>query len=270
MARSAKHTSSSSTGTKVKSVTSIKMALSVLALGFASLAAAAAATSSPKQPDLVIRNVQLNYTGYYYNELPVVNATLVVSNIGTAPTPTSRPFRITLQSDSIKRFVCGFGYYGCQSGKLLPETSTGGKYYIDIPAGVSIPVGGSRKVEFMVGGITNEAALNKFALTTQITAAIETAGYFPELNNGNNAFSYKFLTNLLLVKKFVANDFIAGLCGGYGYGYGSDYDGGYGYGSGVSSGYGYNNADCYPASSSSYSECGYGYGYNNAQGCVKL
>lgn len=252
MARPTKRSSASGTRTKVQSVTSIRLALSVLALGFASLAAAAAATPGPKKPDLVISKVQLNYTGYYYNELPVVNTSIVISNTGTAPTPSTRPFRVLLRANTTNRLVCGFGVYGCQPGKPLPEVKPGsGTFYIDIPAGYSIPVGGNRLVEFMISGITNEAALKNFATVTQLQAAIDTSEYFSELSTTNNLFTYKFMTKMLLVKKFNANDFLPGLCGGDGYGYG------------------YNNSQgCLPLLP--YSECGYGYGYNNAKGCVKL
>ncbi len=255
MARPTKRSLSSGTRTKVNSVTSIKLALSVLALGFASFAAAAAATTGPQRPDLTISKIQLNYTGYYYNDLPVVNTSIVVSNIGNAATPSTRPFRILLRANTTNRLVCGFGVYGCQTGKPLPETSKGSKtFYIEIPAGYSIPAGGSRLVEFMIGGITNESSLKNFAAVTQVQAAVDTSGYFPELSTTNNAFSYKFMTKMLVVKKFNAIEFIPGLCGSSG----SEY------------GYGYNNnTGCYPIIPP-YSECGYGYGYNNAKGCVKL
>lgn len=254
MARQIKRSPASNTKTRVKSVTSIKMALSVLALGFASLAAAAAATPGVKRPDLTVSKVQLNYTGYYYNELPVVNTSVVVSNIGTAATPATRPFRVLLHTNTTNRLVCGFGVYGCQPGKPLPETKPGSKiFYIDVPAGYSIPVGGNRLVEFMIAGITNESLLKNFPVTTEIQAAVDTNEYFAELSTANNAVSYKFMTKMLLVKKFNANDFLPGLCGsGSGYGYGYGYDG---------------NKGCFPVP---YSECGYGYGYNNAKGCVKL
>jgi hypothetical protein len=55
----AKSVSSTAIKTKVQAVTSIKLALSVLALGFASLAAAAATTPVIKKPDLVISKMQL-------------------------------------------------------------------------------------------------------------------------------------------------------------------------------------------------------------------
>jgi len=255
MARPTKRFSVPDSRTKVQAVTSVKLALSVLALGFASLAAALAATTGPKRPDLVINKIQLNYTGYYYNELPVVNTSIVVSNIGNAATPSNRPFRVLLRANTTNRLVCGFGVYGCKTGKVLPETKPGsGVYYIEIPAGYSIPAGGSRLVEFMIGGITSESLLKNFPAVTQLQASVGTTEYFPELNTKNNNFSYKFMTKMLVVKKFNANEFLPDLCSGFGSGYG----------------YGYNNSvGCYPIIPA-YSECGYGYGYNSGSGCVSL
>lgn len=214
----AKSVSSTATKTKVQAVTSIKLALSVLALGFASLAAAAATTPVIKKPDLVISKMQLNYTGYYYNNLPVVSATLVVKNIGNVGTPSNRPFRINFKSDANLRLICGFGQYNCQAGKILPLTKPGsGVSYLEVSAGSSISPGSERLVEFLLGGISHDK-LKNFTPVIGLRATLDTAKYFAEIKTNNNQRIFNFLSKQLVVKPFNPSEFIPDLCGaGYGY-----------------------------------------------------
>lgn len=240
---------STRTQTKVQTVTSIKLALSVLALGFSALAAAAATTPVVKKPDLVISQMQVNNTGYYYNNLPVVHASAVVKNIGNLAAPGNRPFRLLLKPSSSVRLMCGFGAYTCQPGKSLPETKKGsGVYYVEVMPGANINPGSQRLAEFLIGGLTEKTAT---VLPVAIGIEASVAASYPELKITNNGYLLKFMTKNLIVKPFNATDFYPSVCG---------------------YGYGYNNAvGCYelPVSSGSYSECGYGYGYNAFAGCVK-
>lgn len=256
MARPTKRTkfvSATSTKTKVQAVTSIKLALSVLALGFASLAAAAASTPAIKKPDLIISKMQLNYTGYYYNNLPVVSASLVVKNIGNVGTPSNRPFRINFKSDTNLRLICGFGSYNCQAGKILPLTKAGsGVSYLEVSAGSSIAPGSDRLVEFLIGGISPDK-LKNFTPAIGLRAAINTAEYFSEIKTNNNQYVLNFLSKQLVVKPFDPGEFIPSLCG---------------------TGYGYDNyLGCYELSPvtptpGATSGCETGYGYNSFGQCV--
>lgn len=272
MARSIKHAkSAASTRTKVAAVTSIKLALSVLALGFSALAAAAASIPTVQRPDLVISSMQLDYTGYQYNNLPVVKASLVVRNIGTAPTPATRPYRILFRPSYTMRLICGFGAYNCQPGTYLPETKPGsGVFYMEVSAGYSQAPNSQRLVEFLLSAV-NPDALKKFPATIEIQAAIDTDNYFPELSTANNRYELKFLTKQLVVKSFNPNDFMAGLCGGYGYGY-DNFLGCYKIYKDPSAcpvNYAYGWDGCYELYFGGSSECPVGFGYNPAIGCVK-
>ena len=105
------------TKTKVQTVTSVKLALSTLALGMSALAAAAASMPVIKKPDLTVASVNFSntVTGAAFGDL-----TFVVRNIGKAPTPAG--WRVFLQASNKSSFACGTAGLGCVIGSLLPQT----------------------------------------------------------------------------------------------------------------------------------------------------
>lgn len=137
MARPTKRSSASSTKTKVESVTSIKLALSVLALGFSSLAAAVASTPVQNKPDLVVRNVSFLNNGLdpKYGDL-----VFEIQNIGNAATP--KGFQVLLQSSNKSSFGCGIAGFVCKVGARLPEVQLPGKTTASVfivPASFTLP-----------------------------------------------------------------------------------------------------------------------------------